>query len=61
VDLGWTPLRGLWLAVGLATLAVLTIRRWAFFRGAGKALRAHSAAMDTLIALGAGTVWLYST
>jgi P-type Cu+ transporter len=61
VDLGWTPLRGLWLAVGLATLAVLTIRRWAFFRGAGKVLRVHSAAMDTLIALGAGTAWLYST
>ncbi|HYA37615.1 MAG TPA: heavy metal translocating P-type ATPase [Candidatus Methylomirabilis sp.] len=49
-----------WLAVGLATLAVLVYAGGHFFRGAWKGLRAHNANMDTLIALGTGAAWLYS-
>ncbi len=49
-----------WLAVGLVTLAVLAVPGRPFFVGAWKALRHHNANMDTLIALGTGTAWLYS-
>ena len=49
-----------WGLVGLATLAVLAFPGRAFFVGAWKALRHHQANMDTLIALGTGTAWLYS-
>ncbi|MEQ5766467.1 heavy metal translocating P-type ATPase [Halomonas sp. H33-56] len=49
-----------WGLVGLATLAVLAFPGRAFFVGAWKALRHHRANMDTLIALGTGTAWLYS-
>nr|WP_261396721.1 heavy metal translocating P-type ATPase [Halomonas sp. DP5Y7-2] len=49
-----------WGLVGLATLAVLIGPGRQFFRGAWKALRHHQANMDTLIALGTGTAWLYS-
>lgn len=31
-----------------------------FYRGAWSSLKNHSANMDTLIALGTGTAWLYS-
>ena len=49
-----------WLAVGVITLAVLAVPGRPFFVGAWKALRHHNANMDTLIALGTGTAWLYS-
>jgi len=49
-----------WLAVGVVTLAVLAVPGRPFFVGAWKALRHHNANMDTLIALGTGTAWLYS-
>jgi Cu+-exporting ATPase len=64
--LGWLPhieeagSRGFWLAIGAASLFVLVYAGGHFFRGAWKALRAHNANMDTLIALGTGTAWLYS-
>ncbi len=63
---GWLPDisggagRLFWLAVGLATLAVLTYSGGHFFTGAIKSARHHTANMDTLIALGTGTAWLYS-
>ncbi len=52
--------RWFWLLVGVATLFVLVYAGGHFFRGAWKAFWAHHANMDTLIALGTGTAWVYS-
>lgn len=49
-----------WLAVGLVTLGVMVFSGKHFYVGAWKSLTNHSANMDTLIALGTGTAWLYS-
>jgi Cu+-exporting ATPase len=49
-----------WGIVGLITLAVLSYSGRQFFVGAWKSFLNHSANMDTLIALGTGTAWLYS-
>lgn len=49
-----------WLAAGLLTLAVLASAGRRFFVGAWKAFTHHNANMDTLIAVGTGTAWLYS-
>ena len=64
---GWLgrmpPLQGhlaLWLGIGLLVLVVLVYSGGHFFVGAWKALRHHNANMDTLIALGTGSAWLYS-
>lgn len=63
---GWLPGlvspsgRIFWLLIGLATLAVLIYSGSHFFVGAWKAMRLHNANMDTLIALGTGTAWIYS-
>lgn len=50
----------LWGGVGLLTLAVLVFPGRHFFTGALTALRNGSATMDTLIAIGTGSAWLYS-
>jgi Cu+-exporting ATPase len=52
--------RIVWLAVGLLTLGVMVFAGKHFYVGAWKSLVNHSANMDTLIALGTGTAWLYS-
>ena len=52
--------RLVWLIVGLATLAVMLVSGKHFYVGAWKSFLGHSANMDTLIALGTGTAWLYS-
>ena len=63
---GWLPAvdtgtgRLTWLAIGVATLFVLWYSGGHFFSGALKSARNHNANMDTLIALGTGTAWLYS-
>jgi Cu+-exporting ATPase len=49
-----------WAAVGAASLFVLWYSGRHFYIGAWKAFRAHNANMDTLIALGTGTAWVYS-
>ncbi|MCH8498393.1 MAG: heavy metal translocating P-type ATPase [Marinobacter sp.] len=49
-----------WGVFGLLTLAMLVYAGGHFFSGAVRALRYHNATMDTLIALGTGTAWLYS-
>lgn len=49
-----------WLIVGLLTLAVMVFSGRHFFIGAWQSFKNHSANMDTLIALGTGTAWLYS-
>jgi Cu+-exporting ATPase len=52
--------RLLWLVIGLLTFGVLKYAGGHFFTGAWKAARNHNANMDTLIALGTGTAWIYS-
>ncbi|WP_421843148.1 heavy metal translocating P-type ATPase [Marinobacter algicola] len=49
-----------WLTLGIITLGVMTLTGGHFFTGAWKAFRHHNANMDTLIALGTGTAWVYS-
>ena len=49
-----------WLVVGLLTLGVMVFSGKHFYVGAWQSFRHHSANMDTLIALGTGTAWLYS-
>ena len=52
--------RGVWLVVGLLTLAVMIATGRNFYVGAWHSFVNHNANMDTLIALGTGTAWLYS-
>jgi P-type Cu+ transporter len=52
--------RLVWLIVGLLTLGVMVFAGKHFYIGAWNSLKNHSANMDTLIALGTGTAWLYS-
>lgn len=49
-----------WLAVGLLTFGVMFFAGKHFYVGAWKSFANHNANMDTLIALGTGTAWLYS-
>ena len=49
-----------WLLTGLLTLAVMAYSGGHFFSGALNTLRHHNANMDTLIALGTGSAWLFS-
>ncbi len=50
-----------WAGMGLAALAVIGYSGWHFFTGAWQALKHRSANMHTLIALGTGVAWIYST
>jgi len=52
--------RGIWFVVGLMCAAVMYFSGKHFYIGAWKSLVNHNANMDTLIALGTGTAWLYS-
>nr|WP_281379298.1 copper-translocating P-type ATPase [Halomonas campaniensis] len=49
-----------WLVIGLLTLAVMAGPGRHFFVNAWKNLKHHQANMDTLIAMGTGTAWVYS-
>ena len=62
----WLPrdsdqLRVVWMVMGVASLAVLVYSGSQFFTGAWRARRRRSANMHTLIAMGTGVAWLYST
>ncbi len=50
----------IWLAVGLVTGFVMFFAGKHFFVGAWKSFINRSSNMDTLVALGTGTAWLYS-
>ncbi len=52
--------RGGWLLGGLLCLGVMIYSGGHFFRGAWASFKHHDANMDTLIALGTGTAWLFS-
>ena len=53
--------RLIWLLISMLTLMVLFYAGGHFFTGAWKATKNHNANMDTLISLGTGTAWIYST
>lgn len=65
--LGWLPEidsatgQWFWPEVALITFCILFYSGGHFFSGAIKSLRLGQANMDTLIALGTGSAWLYST
>ena len=50
-----------WGAISFLTLAVLVIVGGHFFTGAWSTLRNRRGNMDTLVAMGTGTAWLYSS
>lgn len=52
--------RSIWFAIGALCAVTMYISGKHFYIGAWKSLQNHSANMDTLIALGTGTAWLYS-
>jgi Cu+-exporting ATPase len=60
-DLSMDSLRLLWGITGLLTLPVMFWSGVDFFTGAWAAFKHRSANMNTLIALGTGAAWLYST
>ena len=49
-----------WFIVGVMTLVVMAVSGKQFYTGAWQSFKNHTANMDTLIALGTGTAWLYS-
>ncbi|MDD5412069.1 MAG: heavy metal translocating P-type ATPase, partial [Methylobacter sp.] len=63
---GWLPeigsTTGLWVwpELALITLGIMIYSGWHFYNGAYKSLTLGQANMDTLIALGTGSAWLYS-
>jgi len=57
----WNLAHTVWLLVAIVTAAVMYFTGWHYFSGAMRSLKTGSATMDTLIALGTGTAWLYST
>ncbi len=63
--MGWLPNliegRTFWLIISAATLAILVFVGGHFFRGAWTALKNGRGNMDSLVAMGTGTAWLYST
>jgi len=50
-----------WLLIGLLTLAVMIFSGKHFYIGAWSSFKNHNANMDTLIVLGTGAAWIYST
>jgi len=58
---GSEALHHLWVAMGIASLAVLIYSGSQFFSGLVQSVTHRTATMHTLIAIGTGTAWLYST
>jgi Cu+-exporting ATPase len=58
---GSEELRYLWMFMGVLTLAVMAYSGNQFFTGMWQALKHRSANMHTLIAIGTGVAWIYST
>lgn len=59
--LSHATMRALWTLSGILTVPIVTYVGRSFFTGAWKAFRQRSATMDTLVALGTGAAWIYST
>lgn len=60
-DMSMETIRWLWIISGIITLPVLFYSGYDFFTGAWAAFKHRSANMNTLIAIGTGAAWLYST
>ncbi|MGR9108917.1 MAG: heavy metal translocating P-type ATPase [Gammaproteobacteria bacterium] len=60
-ELGTAESTWFWPGVALITFGVMVYSGGHFFVGASKALLQRQANMDTLIAMGTGAAWLYST
>jgi Cu+-exporting ATPase len=60
-DLGPGAVRWMWGLDGLLAFAVLVYSGRRFFTGAWSAFRHRTADMNTLIAVGTGAAWIYST
>ena len=60
-DLSPGVMRGLWTLSGFLTIPIMVYVGGRFFTGGWSAFRRHDANMDTLVALGTGAAWLYST
>ena len=60
-DLSMETIRWSWILSAVVTLLVLFYSGYDFFTGAWAAFKHRSANMNTLIALGTGAAWLYST
>jgi P-type Cu+ transporter len=60
-DLSMSTIRWAWILSALVTLPVLFYSGYDFFTGAWAAFKHRAANMNTLIALGTGAAWLYST
>lgn len=60
-ELSHDTLRMLWVLSGVLTVPIITYVGRSFFVGAWKAFRQRDATMDTLVALGTGAAWAYST
>lgn len=58
---GSSQLMYIWYAMGVASLAVLVYSGSQFFIGMWEGLKHRTANMHTLIALGTGVAWIYST
>jgi len=50
-----------WLIVSLATLLVMAYSGSHYFKGAWNGIKHKNTSMDTLVAMGTGVAWLYST
>jgi Cu+-exporting ATPase len=60
-NLSHENLRMLWMVSGVLTLPIMGYVGRRFFTGAWSAFRHRDATMDTLVALGTGSAWIYST
>ena len=58
---GSDQLRLLWMAMGIVALAVMAFSGNQFFTGLWASLKHRTANMHTLIAIGTGVAWVYST
>jgi len=59
-DLNNTQGQIIWFFIGLVTAFVMWFSGGHFYKGAWKSFKNHNASMDTLIALGTGTAWVFS-
>lgn len=60
-DIGTPEGRSVWPQISLITLGIMFYSGWHFYSGAFKLMLLKQANMDTLIALGTGSAWLYSS
>jgi P-type Cu+ transporter len=60
-SMGHGVMHALWLVSGVLTIPIMTYVGRRFFTGAWSAFRRRDATMDTLVALGTGSAWVYST